>query len=530
MKSSLLVIRRSLNVRQFGLILSILLAAITGRCADPIVEWHQASGPNGDFSSTQSAPLNWSVVHNKNIRWRLQLTETGQSIPVVSQGRVYFTTYAPVTKDSALGKDIVAWCCSTRTGKVLWQRTIEGKHPLRLSGCFGDSTSPPAVCANGRVTFVNASGRIVCFDLKGREIWSRDLLSVGRTLPFQIDGNIVLTKQQYPPDPNGTFPHKYADLPQAEWTQLQALDMATGEDVWNSTCGVNMGNAVLPQTLNNGRRVAVVGRGGGHGPPEKPEGISLVDLTTGSTLWTLPLPGFMSTMSYRVSSDEVHIFHAGEHLSIDAVSGKVSRRVSIVGDISLRKWDGTGYVTSIERLDASKKKRMMTQTSNLLVGKYHYFRCYTRPWLGRVNVATGRLEYLELPLQLNTVASRDQQLLWFEPPMATKSKGLTQQSFSPNSMRNSSGFVVSGDPRSRGNGWGHIASPVPSVAGDHLYIPVMNGTVYVVRWNSEKLDEHAIAGINDLGTTGESWTRASLSFSGGRIYAHTIKELICIEQ
>jgi hypothetical protein len=39
-----------------------------------------------------------------------------------------------------------------------------------------------------------------------------------------------------------------------------------------------------------------------------------------------------------------------------------------------------------------------------------------------------------------------------------------------------------------------------------------------------------VVGINDLGTVGESWTRASLSFADGRIYAHTIKELICIEQ
>ncbi|HIA63738.1 MAG TPA: hypothetical protein EYM79_09490 [Planctomycetes bacterium] len=530
MKSVSHIIQCSLFFRRFELILAIFLLGVTGQCADPTIEWHQGAGPHGDFSSSQSAPLDWSVVQDRNIRWRLKLPETGQSIPVVSQGRVYFTTYASVSKDSSLGKDIVAWCCSARTGRVLWQQTIEGKHPLRLSGCFGDSSSPPAVCVDGRVVFVNASGGIVCFDLKGREIWTRNVLSVGRTLPFEMDGNFVFTRQQYPPDPDGTFPHKYADLPQDEWTQLQALDMSTGKNVWNSTCGVNMGNAVLPQRLNDGRRVAVVGRGGGHGPPEKPEGISLIDLTQGNTLWTLPLPEFMSTMSYRVRNDEVHIFHRGEHLSIDAITGKVLRRVSIVGDIALRKWDGDGYVSRVETLNANKKNRMITQTSNLLVGNYHYFRCYTRPWLGRVNVTDGKVEYLELPLQLKTVGIAASELLWFQPPLADNSRGLNQQSFTPNSLTNSSGFVVSGDKRSRGNGWGHIASPVPSVAGAHLYVPVMNGTVYVVRWDSDKLDEQALVGINDLGTVGESWTRASLSFAAGRIYAHTIKELICIEQ
>lgn len=56
----------------------------------------------------------------------------------------------------------------------------------------------------------------------------------------------------------------------------------------------------------------------------------------------------------------------------------------------------------------------------------------------------------------------------------------------------------------------------------------MNGTVYVIDWNAPKLDEVAILSINDLGPAGKSYTRASLFFDGGRIYAHTIRELICI--
>ena len=85
-----------------------------------------------------------------------------------------------------------------------------------------------------------------------------------------------------------------------------------------------------------------------------------------------------------------------------------------------------------------------------------------------------------------------------------------------------------GDKRSTGNGWGHIAAPTPSVAGPNLYVPVMNSTVYVIDWNAGKLDEKAIVAINDLGPAGQSYTRASLFFDGGRTFAHTIRELICI--
>lgn len=99
-----------------------------------------------------------------------------------------------------------------------------------------------------------------------------------------------------------------------------------------------------------------------------------------------------------------------------------------------------------------------------------------------------------------------------------------------NAMKNARGFVVMGDKRSQGNGWGHVAAPTPSVAGSHLYVPVQNGTVYVMRWDAEKLDENAIVAINDLGPAGHAYTRASVTFFDGKAYAHTIRELICIGQ
>ncbi len=104
------------------------------------------------------------------------------------------------------------------------------------------------------------------------------------------------------------------------------------------------------------------------------------------------------------------------------------------------------------------------------------------------------------------------------------------QAFALNDMKNSRGFIVLGDKRSEGNGWGHIAAPSPSVAGDYLYVPVMSGTVYVIRWNVDQLNEDALTAVNDLGPAGQSWTRASLSFANGAIFAHTIRELICIRE
>ena len=515
-------------MKSVSLILT-LIASVSFLSATAAESWHQGSGPDGNLATSTAGPSAWSAVKDENIAWRITLPETGQNTPLVSKGKVFFSTLKPVEKDETLGKDIIAWCVDAQSGGILWKKEITGKHPLRLSGCFSDSSSPPAVCDGERVVFVNASGGITCFDLNGKVAWAKETLSVGRSLPFLHEGKFVFTRQIYTPEPDGNFPHKYADSPKEMWTQLQALDIATGDVVWTSDCGINMGCVVLPQKLSDGRSVAMAGRGGGHGPPEKPAGVSLVDLKDGSTIWTLALDGFMATMSYRIHNDVAPVFHANEHLCINALTGKIVSRSSITESIPVRKMVDGKRVTETTTLGASKKKRMITQGSNLLVGKWHYFRNYIRPWLGRVNIETGEAEYLELPLQLSRKTDQKDEFLWFVEPGSKKDPKLEVQTILPNDMENSRGFVVFGDKRSRGNGWGHIASPSPTVAGKNLYVPVMNGTVFVVDWNSEVLDEASLVSINDLGPAGQSYTRASISFSENKAYARTIREIICIE-
>jgi outer membrane protein assembly factor BamB len=475
----------------------------------------------------ESAPAKWSVALHQNIAWKITLPETGQNTPVVHGGKVFFSTMKEVTINAETGSDIVAWCCDAGTGKVLWQRDLPGKYAQRLSGCFGDSTSPPVVCDGERVVFTSASGAIACFDLKGKPLWTKDILTVARTLPFVHEGRFVFTKQVYPPEADGNFGHQYANSPVEMWTQLQALDIKTGEVAWTTKCGINMGCAVMPQKLKDGREVVVVGRGGGHGPPEKPDGISMVDLRDGSTLWSLELKSFMATMSFGVRDDQVHLFHKGEHLSVHALTGQIVRSTSILDEVDVRRRKNDQRITERETIP-QKSTRMITQTSNLLVGEWHYFRSYTHPYLGRVNVVTGAVEYLELPIQINRAPGKDEALVWVKNPQDKSSSSSEKQRFEQNNMKNSRGIVVMGDKRSTGSGWGHIAAPTPFAAGSHLYVPVMNGTVYVIDWNAPKLDESAIIAINDLGLAGQSYTRASLSAANGHLFAHTIRELICI--
>jgi hypothetical protein len=56
----------------------------------------------------------------------------------------------------------------------------------------------------------------------------------------------------------------------------------------------------------------------------------------------------------------------------------------------------------------------------------------------------------------------------------------------------------------------------------------MVGVVYVVRWDAKILDQRALLSISDLGQAGETWSLSGLSYANGRLYARTLKELICI--
>ncbi len=505
------------------------LLAVSLQAAD----WPQDSGVDFGFTSKESsAPSEWSVSLGKNIAWRTALPETGQSSAVISGDRLFLTTMKPVEVDTPTGKDIVAYCLSKSCGSILWQREIPGGYATRMSAPFGDASSPAAVADGKRVWFLNPTGRIACLDFEGQQLWEKAVTSDVRTRPILHDGKVILHKQVYLPDEGGHFTHEYKDAPLEQWTQLQALDATTGDVVWTSSCGVNMGSVMMLQYLPDGTAVFAVGRGGGHGPPEKPEGVSLIRADNGKTLWTLPLDQFSATQTFPVVDGQVLVFHQGEHLWVDAKSGEISRRVTITEEVDVRRWSENGFVTAKDKL--KKGGRGITQQSNLRVGDFNYFRSYTRNYLGRVHVRTGKVEYLELPLQIHREPGKPEKVLWngkhrkAELADLGKRKGLPYTLLRPNETRNSRGFQVMGDGRSIANGWGHTASPVPTAFGNRLFVPILCGLVFVIHADAETLDENAILGMNDLGLLGDAFTRSSITTDGKRLFAHTIKEVIAI--
>jgi hypothetical protein len=168
--------------------------------------------------------------------------------------------------------------------------------------------------------------------------------------------------------------------------------------------------------------------------------------------------------------------------------------------------------------------------ANLTVDGYHYFmttvahrrnniapkgRAGPSHCLARVNIETGKVEYLEVPVTvIRTAGEADRKVYG----IAVKTK-----------TENSHGVDVASEERSRTDGWEIPAfwgSPI--ALGDKIYFTTMLGITYVVNTRAKVFDEHALLAINDLGPSGETWSLNSISFSNGRLYHRTSKELICI--
>ena len=80
---------------------SIAVLVLVVRAAAVAEDWPQFRGPGGQGHSTeQGLPIEWS--ESKNVAWKVPVAGRGWSSPVVSGGRVWLTTAAPVKRDTSL--------------------------------------------------------------------------------------------------------------------------------------------------------------------------------------------------------------------------------------------------------------------------------------------------------------------------------------------------------------------------------------------------------------------------------------------
>lgn len=521
------------------LITGLLVASAADLTADD--NWHQPAGPNGNWQVEGSPPIEWSVTRNENIRWRTPLPEAGMSGVAAWGDRVFVTTHVPIKKleEKDAVTDIIGFCLDANTGKELWKVTLPGTAFISLAGGFTDGSVFAPTTDGQHVWFFNRCGSMGCYDMAGKEVWLRKwkprFKHNNRQAEPYLVGNAILyvevankeygAKIQKWSAPGvkaiSTALPKGVD-PKEVWTYLHAIDKRTGNVLWREDAGTVVHNTPVVGKTADGKLAVSHARGGPHQPFEKPAGQSLTSLAPGEegkTLWSTPLDGYDPSFACHWNEDYVLGFQKGKHVVLDAATGKLLKEQPLYTGANVWKFDPNtnDWTKQTDVSVKAGKGHPNTNQANILVGDWHWFLSHNVHYLGRVHIETGVVEYLELPAQLMPGAkSRAQDVrLW--------SKGNRG-----NMPLNAAGLAV-GDKGNKGTGWGHISAASPTLVGRYLFLPVVTGTVYVIDTEVDSLTPKAIAAINDLGPGGETWTLATLTYANKRLYAHTMKEIICIE-
>ena len=493
-------------------------ALASAACAQ---HWPQASGPSLNWKAEgPEPPLSWSVVGGRNIRWRTPLPEGGQSAVTIWNDRAFVTTHRQMDETSdRLEPNIVAYCLDAHSGKTLWTVDLPGTDPVQTAGIFSDATVFAPVTDGEHVWFFNRCGSMGCFDVNGKLVWLREFRPITRHTnrecePILVGDKIITVEVRNEAAAGKLGRHKPVPAgvePRDVWTYLQAIDKHTGRIVWTEVAGTSVHNTPMAARLADGRWAVVHGRGGGHDPLEKPYGVSLSLRDSGRTLWSREINGDCYQNSH-FDAQHVYWFQGSKHLVLDSATGEVLRTQDLGAKV-----DFTDAETGRREVGISLnpgKRTPLTHHTNIVVGDWHYFLAHDITAIGRVNTVTGRTEYLRVPLQLS--GGPEPQRIW------------QKSNLIPNDTKNSRGIDIAPDKRAKGTGWGHVSAASPILVNRHLFFPTMNGTVYVIDAFAETLDEKALTAVNDLGPAGETWTLASFSYASGRLWMHTMKEVLCI--
>lgn len=139
---------------------AILCTAESGRAEN----WPHWRGPDFDGSSPET-DLPEEFGPEENLSWKTTLEGTGGSTPIVWGNRIFISSQDDRNRTWAV-------CRSAADGSVLW------KH--RVGSGFGNqqgntAASPSAVTDGHRVWFLFGTGDLLCYDMRGKEIWSRNI-------------------------------------------------------------------------------------------------------------------------------------------------------------------------------------------------------------------------------------------------------------------------------------------------------------------------------------------------------------------
>jgi outer membrane protein assembly factor BamB len=211
--------------------------------------WPQFRGPNGSgVADGQGVPLEWDATTGKGVKWKMPIPGFSVSSPIIWGDRVFVLTAVSGAGDetfrTGLYGDVrpvddlsehrwVLYGLDLSSGRVLWDTEIHRGTPgTKRHTKSSQANSTPVTDGKRIVTVLGAVGLLVCHDVDGNLLWSKDIgvLNAGwfydpdyqwghSSSPILYGSSVILQVDVH----NESF--------------LAAFDIETGDELWRTPRG-----------------------------------------------------------------------------------------------------------------------------------------------------------------------------------------------------------------------------------------------------------------------------------------------------
>jgi len=248
-------------------LLSFLAVAIASPTINAAESWPQFRGPNASGVSESAKPPT-EFAPGTNQLWKVS-APPGMSSPCVWGDRIFLT--------AAEDNQLATLCYQARDGKLLWKQVVTPEQVEEFHATEGSpAASTPATDGRRVVSYFGSCG-LVCYDVKGKELWRYVTLTAQTAGSFgsgsspAIIGNLVLVNRD-----------------QLTSCSLLAVDLKTGKKVWETPRADVAQSFGTPILWKNGKVSEVVMSGSFK--------MKAYDLKTGEERWSLAgMPSFTCT-------------------------------------------------------------------------------------------------------------------------------------------------------------------------------------------------------------------------------------------
>jgi outer membrane protein assembly factor BamB len=335
---------------------------------DPAKQWGQWRGPLATGEAPHAdPPVKWSET--SNVRWKVSVPGAGHSTPVVWGDRIFLTTaiphgdrFGPIPDKAPGAHDnflidsrykFVVLAVDRKSGKILWQRTVEEAQPHEGAHVSATLASASPVTDGKRVFAFFGSRGLYALDLEGKLLWQRDL---GQMQSKHGHGE-------------GASPALYKDTLVVNWDHegqsfVVAVDTATGKDRWKVLRDEPTSWATPIVVEHNGKAQAIVSAA---------NRVRSYDLSTGKVIWECAGLSHNVVASPVAADGMIYTGSSYEHQAMLAI-----------------RLDGAkGDITGTDNVVWTRNRRTPYVPSLLLSGGAVYYLNHYQGVLSRVVGKTG---------------------------------------------------------------------------------------------------------------------------------------------